>query len=1000
MRLVVVSGVVASVVLGGVGVCRPVPAAAAVLDPARPPSAEQVAKAAAVKAGKPVEVGDRTTESSQVFANPDGSLTLRMSVVPQRVRRSGGWVPVDTTLAVNADGSVGPKASVLPLAFSGGGSAPLVQFTSGAAKLALSWPSVLPKPTLTGDTATYTEVLPGVDLAVTAQADSFSQVLIVKTPAAAKLAGVAKPSFGFSVTGGTLKQEADGGFSVRGGAGEQLMRSSRGAMWDSSGTAVSTGATPARKRGRPTLAAPAPAPAAGAGAAAGGESGSDEKGPGEGAKVARLGQTTSGGKLALTADAGVLSSTSTVFPVYIDPPVFGAGQVGHAMVDKSFPDTSYFNWGGADQGLGYQNFNGVDTKRLFFYFPTSAVIGKRIISATLSDVETYASSCTPTPVEAGLTGGFDASTTWNNQPGWLATYDTRTVSYGRAGCTAKTTSTTDVNPNPLTVEWNVTSAVDYAVNGVGAGITTFGLKASNETDRLSWKRFQPSAYLSVTYNTRPDAPISLSGPGGDCKSDPAVAPAVGAGGATFAAWMTDPDHDQLAGTIQYTDPNGVTTTLNAGTHAEGTFTAQSPGSLTAAGTWSYKAYSTDGLDWSPVSATCYFVVDPVAPLAPTIMKDGQPQPTDPATGAPVPRLVGLGTAEAFTFAANAASPDTVGYRWALNGDTPGVELLSVAAGGTASKQVSVTSSGPSTLRVWAYDRAGNQSPPASFLLSANGYVAAHWGLDDATTGSSAHDAVCKPSGSGTAPSGITWTGLTGSGVARVSPGVSGRAGDRALHFSSSTAATTDLAPVVNTSADGPQNLTLLGWVQVDRAALDQTVSPAKLVGTGPRVALSLDGPSRSVFTVGLVADATGAARFQLSVLGQDGTTRTATLDTLPVVAGTWYQLTGSLLPGARMAELGVASYEAGTTPVAQGVKTVTWDATFAPLAPTGKLRLGSGQPGPATPWWAPVTPWAGWIDELYAIRGGLPSDGGVLRVDVAKWAWSVSPHTGQGSPCA
>ena len=53
-----------------------------------------------------------------MFVNPDGTATSEQSLVPKRVRRGNGWVPVDTSLKATADG-VSPTASVLPMVLAG-----------------------------------------------------------------------------------------------------------------------------------------------------------------------------------------------------------------------------------------------------------------------------------------------------------------------------------------------------------------------------------------------------------------------------------------------------------------------------------------------------------------------------------------------------------------------------------------------------------------------------------------------------------------------------------------------------------------------------------------------------------------------------------------------------------------------------------------------------------------------------------------------------------------
>ncbi|MFD3781151.1 hypothetical protein ACFWS1_34990, partial [Streptomyces sp. NPDC058612] len=140
---------------------------------------ERALREAAIS-GKPVEVQGERTESTTTYANPDGrSFRLDQSAVPVRVRaQSGGWVAPDATLEPRADGTLGPKAAVAGVSFSNGGDqASLVTIAHGGRSLSLGWQGgALPKPVLDGDSAVYPEVLPGVDLRMTATLKGFREV--------------------------------------------------------------------------------------------------------------------------------------------------------------------------------------------------------------------------------------------------------------------------------------------------------------------------------------------------------------------------------------------------------------------------------------------------------------------------------------------------------------------------------------------------------------------------------------------------------------------------------------------------------------------------------------------------------------------------------------------------------------------------------------------------------------------------------------------------------
>ncbi len=114
-------GVLSIVSVLAAGLTGPAPAAATPPEVPKVGRTLEEASRFAAASGVPVEIADRTTETSQTLANPDGTLTSKLSNGPVRVRHGDNWRAVDTTLEERADGTVGPKAAVSNLALSGGG---------------------------------------------------------------------------------------------------------------------------------------------------------------------------------------------------------------------------------------------------------------------------------------------------------------------------------------------------------------------------------------------------------------------------------------------------------------------------------------------------------------------------------------------------------------------------------------------------------------------------------------------------------------------------------------------------------------------------------------------------------------------------------------------------------------------------------------------------------------------------------------------------------------
>ena len=147
------------------------------------------ALADAQASGQPVEVVSARTESSDTWAQPDGSFSVKRYGTAVRVWRNGAWVGADPTLAFATDGAVVPKAAAVSVRFSGGGTGPMLTGNRDGRTLSLTWPKALPTPTLVGNVATYAEVLPGVDLQLKAEVEGFSQLLVVKNAEAAQEPG-------------------------------------------------------------------------------------------------------------------------------------------------------------------------------------------------------------------------------------------------------------------------------------------------------------------------------------------------------------------------------------------------------------------------------------------------------------------------------------------------------------------------------------------------------------------------------------------------------------------------------------------------------------------------------------------------------------------------------------------------------------------------------------------------------------------------------------------
>lgn len=601
-----------------------------------------------------------TTGSSQVFANPDGTFTQEMNAAPVRARKvDGTWAQIDTSLIRAADGSARTKNTTARVSFSGGGSGSgLVTLEDGEHQLRLGWPTALPEPRLEGSTATYAEVLPDVDLKLTALSSGYTSVIVVKTAQAAKNPELA--TIKMTVAGGGLDiaPTADGGFVARDSDGSPVFESPTGRMWDSAGDApATTGASAqllrtaatAQTEGEPGARETTPLPAAG------GEPAPIE-GPGSGDAAAELPLKVTGSTLEITPDPGLLHGEDTVFPLYIDPPTKGIALGDWTALASN--GTKYWEFDG-DKGVGRcSNYAGYlcastpYTQRMYFEYPLSSIHGKKILDATIEVYQLWTFSCEPhwydlTRVDKGIS----SSTTWSTRPSGVDLMGDREVAYGRGALCSPSQPANWVrfSDNVAGGETNenlTTALASYAASKQAA--ITFSLTAHDESDAGAWARFRNDAKLSVTYVSYPSAPTEAKVQDGTSGK---------ACGTSAVPQVTSDTTPKTYGTVQSVD--GSQAQLRAAFEiwkADGTsraWTANSPSSAWVADnavrdatssvltpqtdyrlrvkTQAY--YMTDrgvtGVLDSPWSAWCYFRVDTDSPPAPVVSSsDGRYQPAD------------------------------------------------------------------------------------------------------------------------------------------------------------------------------------------------------------------------------------------------------------------------------------------------------------------------------------------------------------------------------------
>ena len=726
LRRVLAGGVAPVLVAGSLAAGAPAgaqamagrPGGAATPDGARaegpvPLSAFQ-ASARARKTGKPVVASALTTPTSVTLAKPGGLFTVTESLVPVRAYRDGKWQALNPGLHRNAGHRVSPAVTTGGLVLSGGGTGPLAVLSSHGRSMSLWWPGRLPVPSLSGATATYANVLAGVNLAVTADRQGgFSDVLVIKDAAAAADPALASLRLLTSAPGLKVSAGAAGNLRVAASAAaEPVFTAQAPQIWDSAPPAAGT---VVRGQGGALIARPSGMAAY-----------SSQAGPGAGARVWQVPLSVSGNAISLVPPRAALTRPGNVYPLYIDPS-FESDPVGEdnsawTQVDEGFPGQSYWDES-SDLQVGdcdWSSCNGLALARSFFRMPLPSQLttGTSINSAYVYMTEQWSASCTKEALDLRTTGAISSSTDWDNQPGWSSAGLSQSVAYGYdSSCPYYTNDVT----------WNVTGTI--ASDAGHYSNQTWGLIAGSESDDLYWKQFlsgSKAITMSVSYHNPPTKPAALqNAPAGACKSSQASENAIGADDITLSATVGDVDNangdDSLSTTFtvkSYSTGDTVDTVTVASGNAAGGLTvsatiprATAEGWSTASASYDWYATTEDAgspVLTSPQSETCYFLYNPLGPAAPGVTVSAS--------------TVAIGTAFSATFTppsgCGSASPCPTSYTYQLGVGKPvTVAADNSPASGDWTGNITMTQLGPAQLTVYGTAAGGNPGTSSTVGLT-------------------------------------------------------------------------------------------------------------------------------------------------------------------------------------------------------------------------------------------------------------------------------------------
>lgn len=876
-----------------------------------------------------VEVLDQRTEWNTLYAQADGSWRLDVSALAVRTEVDGEWTDIDTGVVAGAAGLT-VAAPVRPMVFSDGTPGlPLAEIERDGHTLTFDVPFDLPAPTVDDDQITYAEVLPGVDLIVSVNADAtgFSEVLRVESAEAAADPRLAELTFPIETSEGLQVQEDAGGFVALDAAGERVFSSPTPAMWDSREPEAEP-STPARLGARRSPDLPA-APAD----AVGDVEVDLDRAPSMASQVSQLPVTLDGEGASITPDPAMVDDPETVWPLFIDPAVSGSLNEWTAVRDV-FGQSYRFS---PDEGVGLCNratstsCTATFRSRLLWKFGGLASIGAlepgNITAATFNAVGTHSYDCTARPVTAYRVDNWSSATPWPGGPTWIP----------QTTLNVATKSTCAGQP----VRWLEFSSLEagQAVARANSSQLTMGI-AVDEGSMAHWKRFRNDAGLAITFNRAPNLPTGVK------FADPAAACVMGASrpvvrivNPVLSAVLTDPDNDPVQANVDVYaagTSNPILWHARPAAQASGTTQSVRLGGMQHGKTYRVQINGVDPSVWGGATATCELEIDTVAPVTPTVT------PSLYVSGVPAG---GLGKSGTFTFG-NGGSTDVVSYKYSFN--QSGLNLSTPA--GSPTVPFTPTYAGSQTVFVQSVDRAGWTSPVKAYIFTVAFPATTVWSLDE-TSGATAASA---------SPSGNAFP-LSLSGTPTRVDGPFAEAGfnpaDRALLLGSTGTTGSSSITTVHTA----ENFAVAALVRADAV-------------TGTATVLSQDGTATAGFDLGYrpCANSVGSCwSFAMARTDVAGAAVDAAVSTVPVELGQWTLVTGVLNRAATGREVRLFVCTVGDDPgdlipigPATAPRSGAWSAG-------GLFRLGATRSAGVAGWNGAVSEirsWTGAVDDTTVNR--------------------------------